>query len=281
MTTIKHILITRYGIGVKDPRWFKNRLPFFKFLTLPSIVGQLDESRRWVLRIEAETIPKEALNEIKEIISISRYILVADKSLSFESILPLNPDQSLITSRIDDDDALRRDYFDNIEAQINELGKNNDVPEFFTFWRGIRLDLNGRSAKGLQFPFFSCSVHCRSQLGSGIDCYSFPHSGIQKHCEDKGFDYHIIENEAPAWIYLRHELADSKNRLIVSADPEIELNEVNENFDVDLKSHFNQRDKSKLKTNLMETYSSQAFNEKQKIKKQIKHQTVGKMSELA
>ena len=55
----------------------------------------------------------------------------------------------------------------------------------------------------------------------------------------------------------------------MSADPEIELNEVNENFDVDLKSLFNQRDKSILKTNLMETYSSQAFNEKQKIKKQI------------
>ncbi|HLW62892.1 MAG TPA: glycosyltransferase [Flavobacterium sp.] len=127
---IKHFLITRFNLkhsqwtkqNVLNSDWLYERIEIFEKICYPSVINQTQKNFVWILFFDIQT-PLEIKHYIenkyrdkrlrihyidgfKELQSASKSII---KSL-------LNPSDYFITSRLDNDDALHKDYIQTIQS---------------------------------------------------------------------------------------------------------------------------------------------------------------------
>lgn len=151
---MRHFLITRFNDyfptfddwshstsanpdqGIEEG-WLRNRLEIFRTVTVPSVQYQSDPDFTWIIKCHPRT-PDWA----RSILSDGPYIANYDGSPQFSSvdrqasstfarlIRQITNDKEIITSRVDSDDALSRDYISLVKRHVK--------PQmFFDFSRGI------------------------------------------------------------------------------------------------------------------------------------------------
>ncbi len=135
-----HFLITRYGIGVRDPDWYEYKINLFKAITLPSICAQVRPNFFWLIVIDSK-IPSESLLALNaatqthpfiHLVSIDvcnqprmmhgsfAWVYEQCQNYMLSEGLVDDPTAYVITSLIDDDDAWNRETVALIDRHVKE-----------------------------------------------------------------------------------------------------------------------------------------------------------------
>lgn len=167
-----HLIVTRFNIDQTDPEWLDHRCRMFERFTLPSVRAQSQEDFRWLLLCDHRT-PDEWRDRIRSY--CDHRIFVVEQNWEHTTIpeairqfVELSNWQKprIITTRLDNDDAVARSYV----AQIREAAENTSGRFFINCSRGLVwhdgqiAPMTHRSS-----PFISCvedtadlkSVYCR------------------------------------------------------------------------------------------------------------------------
>jgi len=138
---ILHIVATIYNIGKPDKDWFYERFKLFEEFTIPSIENQTEKNFFWFVFIDGAT-PIECIRTIQQKIKHYglRVIIVPPSDISNETSVyatfPIarkallsqikSSKGLLVTSGLDNDDAISIDYIEEVQKKVNELEDDHD-----------------------------------------------------------------------------------------------------------------------------------------------------------
>lgn len=213
--SFRHILITRFNIFYKtkmatqghDPEeWLRERFEIFKKFCFPSIINQSSKNFTWMLYVDIDTTP-EVLENLQEMVKPYPFILLIHRFFeNFSVKLFLNEDiqkylpndfEFLISSRVDTDDMLQKDFIKLVQAHF----KNQEY-EALNFNKGHIYDVNTgvvSTAIHRQNPFIS--LFEKKSVGEFKTVFHKIHPAYKN-------DLHKIEvsNKTPLWVMSVHGL---------------------------------------------------------------------------
>lgn len=232
---VNHFILTRFNLPLwkedKNGRmidreeWLKQRFELFETYCLPSIINQSCKDFVWVLLCDENT-PIEYRERIKaykdicpqiELIQVEEEYawefphIFADVVKCIRQENNVNGDELCITTYLDNDDALHKDYVlriqqllsgeggDSNRTQIGVLLKSK-VPFFLSFDYGLQYFTSLGMATRVKYPnnhFVTCV-----EYGTRT-CYGY---GSHFLLEKNGIKViHVIDNRQPMWIEVVHE----------------------------------------------------------------------------
>lgn len=137
----KHFLITRYNLRIPgwtatrnnepiDDNWMNHRFEIFSKYCLPSVVNQTNHDFTWLIFLNADTTEKHRQLITELILGQSNIRLVyveeykellvkLKKTISSE----LHNEQYIITTRLDNDDCIRKDFVQLIQNEFAQQDK--------------------------------------------------------------------------------------------------------------------------------------------------------------
>jgi len=237
-----HLLITRFGIGVRTPSWYEYKLSLFEAITLPSICSQRREGLFWLIVIDSR-IPSESLLALQAIVEAHSFIHLVSidvynqprmihggfawvyeqcQTYLLSEGLIEDPTAYVITSLIDDDDAWNRDTVRIVDKHIEENAHRLFIAEldarrgflvrhtsgmFITFEKGIIWNTQKKLYHEVLQPSFSMSVFVFARFSSNISACTVRHRAWAAYLASVDFEQHILQTSAPMWVYFRHPKA--------------------------------------------------------------------------
>lgn len=132
----QHFILTYYNVGIYEQtrynpaEWMNERFKLFKKFCAPSIKAQTSKNFQWIIVFDPAT-PRDNINAITNITGVTVVPLIAktpmrDRKKTAIQLRKLVDAEYLITSLLDNDDAIHRDYirkiqklFDDKEEAIN------------------------------------------------------------------------------------------------------------------------------------------------------------------
>jgi hypothetical protein len=129
-----HLLLTKFNIRLAymqgrtpglDPEWLERRLDLFNAWPLPSVKAQTLAPTAWLILMDAETPPPflsrlEAISQgAATIVPIEGVPSDADIASTVASYVPAGVD-TLVTSRLDNDDALAASYMQTMAREARD-----------------------------------------------------------------------------------------------------------------------------------------------------------------
>lgn len=166
MSKNEHFLITRFNVlpefdiineGSWDREWLTHRFNLFEKFCYPSVFNQSNQNFKWIVFFHSKT-PEEFKHKINEyakwenfipVYLDDRYTIEKNKLAILENLS--SQPKYLITSRLDSDDAISRNYIEIIQNDFAE-----QEFEFLNFSYGYVLNGNKLYIfKYLQNPFVS------------------------------------------------------------------------------------------------------------------------------
>jgi len=229
MNNFSHLILTRFnvkvdygsfGIGLQR-EWLTHRFSLFEQFCYPSVKGQSNQNFKWLVYFDSET-PEDFKNKIKKFEEWSNFLPVFvngvfSNELNKEKILEHSDINSnyLITTRIDNDDAIHRNFVQIVQDNFIEKQLH-----FITFKYGYTLHQNKLySYKYVSNPFLSLvekldnSRNFKSVLG-------FPHTDLPSSA--------LKINYEPAWLQVIHD-KNVSNRVKGKRQP---ISSLYENFSI-------------------------------------------------
>ena len=140
MVKFTHYLVTRFnvpvnnwnkdksGIPTLDNQWMQHRLSLFTRYCLPTIAGQSEKNFTWIIYCSSDTLPHD-LQRIEESVRLVPGTLVRRVSDPEQMLDDLRqeissaPTSYIITSRVDNDDGLGKNYIKSIQEHFKEMDK--------------------------------------------------------------------------------------------------------------------------------------------------------------
>lgn len=217
--TFVHVLATRVGIGIYDDAWFDYRLRMLESITVPSMAAQTSQDFTWLLVVDqrmpgparkrldhavaplanAVVVPVEFKTDFrKAVVGWSRRKAVADGA------------DWVMSSRLDDDDALRTDAFERLQQELVDFLKTsrhryavlslNLGCMWVPAWRRGYTRYHDSHSLGLSLvePTEACQT-----------VYSRPHREIKQQYAPRGTYIRGLDGDRLWWLYATHALADS------------------------------------------------------------------------
>lgn len=212
----EHLIITRFNVRVSDTAagedWLRHRLDYFNTVCAPSIRSQTNKDFRWLVLFDS----------IKEM-WFGEEIARLSEDGSFEPIWvdgPMTPEwlgatiasfsnaEWLITSRVDNDDAVSRDFVDLVQSQFALQNF-----EFINFQSGLQLTDSGELFHRLDpsSAFISLVEKRNGSLPKTV--YLASHSEVAHHGTVRQVRSH------PTWLQMIHGRNMANEVLGVRADP--------------------------------------------------------------
>lgn len=196
-----HVVITRFNVGLdattsSGEAWLRNRLDLFERFTLPSMASQTVPCDAWLIFCDdGAGSPDWFLKEFEQLLGSAGSVakIVLEPTFDWSHIAPhvkdLLPEECiLLTTRIDNDDAIARDYFESIRAAVR--GRR----EFINFSVGVQY-ADGRVYRRPDpyNPFIT--------LVESIDSAAMPDT-VWKVRHDRAFDLADVRQvrAAPMWL---------------------------------------------------------------------------------
>lgn len=188
-----HYLITRFNVpnsewrksieegGTTWSEWMEERMELFKSYCLPSVKNQSEENFTWLICIDPNTKKKyrsflESINLNKkkcEIVEVSSYGILADKLGNFIKNDLNCSKEYVITSRLDNDDAIERRFIGHIQ---NEFNRQKFQPLIFPHGYQLVLVEDDKYMKKVKLPkgpFISLIERTESEVSTVL---SKPHT---------------------------------------------------------------------------------------------------------
>ena len=117
---MQHFILTRFNLGLYDrpdaEAWMRHRCQLFERYTLPSVMRQTCGDFTWVIGFDART-PDRYLDLYAQLPRVQICNCQPSQWVKHNH----NQDQYLVTSRLDNDDYIERDYVQQVQ-DFDELG---------------------------------------------------------------------------------------------------------------------------------------------------------------
>jgi len=144
----KHFVLTRYNLGIYDRKqklrdkkrivpeeWMENRWKLFTKFCVPSVSNQKCKDFVWIIVFDPKT-PVGVLDEAEKVVPPNTIVCTGDnfRKKSIEVVESLLTDEDrVITSRIDNDDAIHQDFVGNIQEWF-KIRKRTGVLTYSKGW---------------------------------------------------------------------------------------------------------------------------------------------------
>lgn len=142
-----HFLITRFNVRSRDVQtppdsaWLQRRLPIFRDICVESVHSQTDKDFEWLVFFDGDT-PEWARSEIESIRcsyeTPAFSAVYIDHQFSADAVAQAIADRSckqlVLTSRLDNDDALASDFIKSVHDELS-----GSIPRVLNFVDGIQL----------------------------------------------------------------------------------------------------------------------------------------------
>ncbi len=203
--TFQHFLLTRFNVRVPwmnrpapGPEWLAHRLELFERFCLPSVEAQTNKDFLWLVFFDSET-PAEFRERIAAYGKWPQFRAVFLQSFDLPLVrdaIRSNVDhetRSILTSRLDNDDALARSYV----AKVQETASTEAEPKaFISIRRGYTCHSESvYHAEYVPNAFFSL-LEPFEEMSTG---YAYIHHDIAKHAPVR-----IIDGYR-GWMQVVHE----------------------------------------------------------------------------
>ncbi|MCI0139987.1 putative rhamnosyl transferase [Arthrobacter bambusae] len=201
MTDFDHFLLTRFNARQGPARagdgWLRHRLELFEDLCLPSVRAQSSDSFRWLVFFDSER-DQWFQREVDRLSEGAFEPIWVDGALTTDLISDEVQGRSsspwLITTRVDNDDAVAKDFIERIQHEF----ARQDF-EFINFNSGLQLAEDGAVFRwtDLSGPFISL-IEKRSVDGAPRTVHIDGHDKLTNYGNIRGLDPH------PMWLQMIH-----------------------------------------------------------------------------
>lgn len=142
-----HVLMTRFNLATPgkelairtQPGWLAGRFDLFERYCLPSVAAQSGRDFRWIIFFDKDTPQafKDRIEELRGVFPFVPYytgLFPAEgwRNAIRDTFAPATP--LLLTTRLDNDDALAADYVERLHAAVRA---NKEVPGSYNFRNGL------------------------------------------------------------------------------------------------------------------------------------------------
>jgi len=147
MTTLTHILVTRFNLNYGDlypysEEWMDHRMALFERFCLPSVLRQRDTGFAWRIYFDrARTAPRES--QVRQLLDhpSATPVFVDSPTEMIEDLRAQAPGAGLfLTTRLDNDDVLHSDFTADVQSRALALEAEGALPAIVdaplaTWWR--------------------------------------------------------------------------------------------------------------------------------------------------
>lgn len=197
-----HFILTRFNVKnfyhCEEPtdEWLKGRLDLFRTYCLPSFERQTNKNFRWLVFVDSES-PEWFLSEIFGLSAGSFEVVPVagafNKSFVAAAVATRLTSPFLITTRVDNDDAIATDFVEAVQACFDF----QDF-EFINLVNGIQFSSNRAYLRPYtKNPFLSLVEHVESRAPSTV--YVEHHYRVQ----EKG-PIRNVRTSHPMWLQVIH-----------------------------------------------------------------------------
>jgi hypothetical protein len=235
-----HFVMTRLGLGIYDEDRLNKMIDLFAAVTLPSVKRQTSQKFVWLIVVDADC-PAASKSKIADLVAshdnyhcvlidltnivnvrLACFDWLWDRCQAFilENQLINSPEEYVITSIIDADDAWNRETIATIDrlvvsnmpaafAKQDRRGTwlRHSVGLTITFADGYVWYISARKIEPLKQELRSMSVFVCARFSSGISACSCRHTQWRKYSEILDFEVVLPALKDPMWIYSRHDEA--------------------------------------------------------------------------
>lgn len=193
-----HFLITRFNVRLDkkaSEEWLRHRLTYFESMCLPAIAQQTVRNFTWLVYFDAERDPwfDASVNRLSadglfEPVWVDGRF---DPKTCAEDVARRSSSSWLITSRVDNDDALARDYVEQVQALF--AGST----EFLNFTSGLQFTDDGKLFhRSDPSNAFISLIEPNSRNAMGV--YVDSHDRVSKYASIRQISTH------PMWVQMVH-----------------------------------------------------------------------------
>lgn len=144
----EHFVITRFGVRWRqqdpppDEAWLRYRLGLFEAVCLPSVLSQTNAAFRWLLLIDRGCRAPWLEDALAELGAGHAFEVIWMEQLFWTGIDAVVTERAtaahVITTRLDSDDAIARDYLSRVQATFD--GQDG---LYVNFQRGLQFERDG------------------------------------------------------------------------------------------------------------------------------------------
>jgi hypothetical protein len=204
------------GIGIYDEAWFDYRLTLFERITFPSVSQQRNAEFTWLIAVD-RNMPSAARSRFDRIVAESPRVLILELELKTDFVPAVSAwctahgadDGRLLTSRVDDDDALRLDAFEHLHAMADRALAHERTYGVFSFELGARWDPLHNLAYRAYHHSLGIGLSFLEPLSEARTVYSRPHLNIKSLVAPKGAYIESMGGADYFWLYTTHAMADT------------------------------------------------------------------------
>lgn len=263
---LKHFVVTRLGLAVYSERVLDQLIDIFDLVTLPSMLRQTTKDFTWLIVVDSK-MPQASRERIARLLDSApgAHLLeidvtalthvrqgcfdwVWDKCQDFilNAGLIDHPGEYIITSVLDADDAWHVDTLRLVQKFMRERLAHvcSDLVDrgtwlhhtqgiAATFKHGYKWFIATNTWEHIEQRFMSMSVFVAARFSSGISACSSRHMGWEHYCKVVGFSEHVLEQDNPMWIWVRHNRATQPWTVAAVSLDATSGSELGRNFGID------------------------------------------------
>lgn len=212
-------LLTRFNLDLfpkdknarstRTEEWLVDRFALFENYCFPSVSSQSDNDFIWILLFDEKT-PDKYLKRISEYqVRMKNFLPVffsSEEAWSHQKLVNKvivdHKDETpfLITARVDNDDALNKDFIKNVSLLRNV---SSDLDHFYSFGCGLQYYTKLNLAIKLQYPknHYLISVSRKYDKNTTRNILEYLHPEIANY----GIPFTCLEKTEPMWVEVIHE----------------------------------------------------------------------------
>lgn len=196
-TEFDHFLITRFNVRMNEKasdEWLRHRLGYFTSMCIPAVRQQSVQDFKWLVYFDADREEwfEDAVNALADGVFEPVWVTGRfDSKACAEDVASRSSKSWLITTRVDNDDALARDFVEQVQAQFAER------TEFINFTAGMQLTDDGRLLHRSD-PSNAFISLIEPNSSSPMCVYVDWHDRVSKHAPVRQVTTH------PMWVQMVH-----------------------------------------------------------------------------
>lgn len=212
-------LLTRFNLDLfpndkknkstRTEEWLIDRFRLFDQFCFPSVLSQSCKDFIWIVLFDDKTpeIYKKLISEYHyKMGNLLPVFLKSEDAWSHQElvnkVIANHKDETpfLLTARVDNDDALHKDFIKNVSALRNV---NMDLDHFYSFGCGLQYFTEKNLAIRLHYPknHYLISVSRKYDRKSSKNILEFLHPDIANY----GIPFTCISDTEPMWVEVIHE----------------------------------------------------------------------------
>ncbi|CAM3203631.1 MULTISPECIES: glycosyltransferase [Corynebacterium] len=222
LSSVPIVAVTRCGIGIYDQKWWESRLELLKAITFPSLTRFGDLDFTWHILLDS-AVPNNVYAALQEMVQESgcrfvRFSFVDNPAFVREGMFNAvksvaAPEQRCLAMRIDDDDAVSSDFFENALALALE---DPEKPAVISLSRGFAFNAPDRAIGELSYPSHPCNTVFYGTRAE-LDRIMFRnHVKWLQSAEALGFRSLDVTSKSGQFLYTYHKQGDGSYEKRVS-----------------------------------------------------------------